>query len=65
MTNWEKFKEVFGIPTNVKKAMNMNICNVVDCKGIECDDCYIYKNDMQGTKFWRREYQKKERNNND
>ena len=56
MTNWEKFKEVFGIPKNVRKSMPMNICNVVDCKGIECDDCFIYKNDMQGTKFWRREY---------
>ena len=63
MTNWEKFKEVFGLPTNVKKSMSLNICNVVDCKGIECDDCYIYKNNMQGTKFWRKEYQKKEGNN--
>lgn len=63
MTNWEKFKEVFGLPTNVKKAMQMNICNVVDCKGIECDDCFINKNNMHGTSFWRREYKKKERNN--
>jgi len=63
MTNWEKFKEVFGLPTNVKKEMQMNICNAVDCKGIECDDCFIYKNNMHGTSFWRKEYQKKERNN--
>lgn len=41
----------------------MNICNAVDCKGIECDYCYIFKNDMQGTKFWGKEYQKKEVNN--
>lgn len=61
MTNWEKFKEVFGLPANVKKSMSMNTCDMFDCKGIECDDCYIYKNNMQGTKFWREEYQKKER----
>lgn len=59
MTNWEKFKEVFGLPTNVKKAMQMNICNVVDCKGIECDDCFINKNNMHGTSFWRREYKER------
>jgi len=63
MTNWEKFKEVFGLPTNVKIEMQMDICDVVDCRGIECDDCFINKNNMHGTSFWRREYKKKERNN--
>jgi len=41
--------------------MLLSICNAVDCKGIECDDCFIYKNNMQGTSFWRREYKEKDR----
>jgi hypothetical protein len=63
MTNWEKFKEVFGIPADIGIEPMRNMCSIVDCKGIECDDCFIYKNNMQGTSFWRREYKKKERNN--
>jgi len=59
MTNWEKFKEVFGIPMDSKIEPMGVVCNIVDCSGIKCDECPIQHYGMTVLYFWEREYEEK------
>jgi hypothetical protein len=59
MTNWEKFKEVFGfLESDLVKPM-VSVCVMMKCANVPCDDCPIYKNDICAKSFWSREYNKK------
>ena len=64
MTNWEKFQEVFGIPTDSKIKSMGGLCCVVDCKGIKCDECPIQHCGMTVPYFWEREYEVKKNGSN-
>jgi hypothetical protein len=60
MTNWEKFKEVFGIPADAELTPKENICNMVDCSLImSCSKCPICNYGMDTSYFWEREYEVK------
>lgn len=61
MTNWEKFKEVFGIPEDSEIKVEGDICNIIDCTGIfSCTQCPIEKAHMNNFDFWESEYEVKE-----
>ena len=54
MTNEDKFKEVFNIPSDYSMA-STDICDMVDCGAFfKCDSCSLDVED-----FWQREYKEK------
>ena len=57
MTNWEKFREVFGLPDDYEPAYSM--CDTVDCPwGVSCANCLF--NDKE----WQDEYEEEVKNDN-
>jgi len=57
MTNWEKFKEVFGIPADSELEAEREICPILDCTSIEwCAECPVDKLHLNDADFWEREY---------
>lgn len=61
MTNWEKFKEVFGLPESDLVMPTGSLCEIVGCNDIQCCDCPICENDICEKTFWSREYNKTRR----
>lgn len=61
MTNWEKFKEVFGFPENDIVMPIGSMCEIIECDDIPCYDCPICENDICVKSFWSREYNKTRR----
>lgn len=57
MTNWDKFKEVFGIPENSEVEPMEIVCGFVKCVSGLCTECPIYKANMHGLHFWKEEYE--------
>lgn len=61
MTNWEKFKEVFGIPTDNEVEPMDRICEILDCGAMEkCTECPFSELDMDSPSFWDDEYVERE-----
>lgn len=61
MTNWEKFKEVFGIPQGTPIDVNERICEILDCGLMEkCTECPFSELDMDSPFFWDDEYVERE-----
>jgi hypothetical protein len=61
MTNWEKFKEVFGFPESDIVMPVGSMCEIIECDDIQCYDCPICENDVCVKSFWNREYNEKGR----
>ena len=59
MTNWDKFREVFGISEDNKIAPIGSVCDFIDYHRGECLECSIYKTEANDQCFWDREYKKK------
>jgi len=54
MTNWEKFKEVFGIPDDSKINTEKQMCAIIDCDKVKkCWECPLYEFN------WEKEYKAK------
>lgn len=39
ITNWDKFKEVFGIPQKTGLIPDGDICNIINCTTVSCKSC--------------------------
>lgn len=65
MTNWEKLKEVFGIPEDEELKPTGAICSVVTCSDIPCSKCPIYECGMDESSFWKREYKDEKESEHD
>lgn len=56
MTNWEKFKEVFGITRYDETTPEGSICAIIDCSDIQCGNCPFYEQGLWYVRFWEEEY---------
>lgn len=56
MTNWEKFKEVFGITRYDSTTPKGSICAIIDCSDIQCRECPFYEQGLWFVGFWEEEY---------
>lgn len=56
MTNWEKLKEVFGIPADTELKATGAMCCLVTCNDMPCSKCPICECGMDVSSFWEREY---------
>lgn len=60
MTNWEKFKEVFGIPSDNEVVPDDRLCEILDCGAMEsCTECPFSDKGMDSQMFWDEEYETK------
>lgn len=55
MTNAEKFRKVFGLPSGIEPLPY--VCDIVECEKVKCGDCPMYEEDIG---FWDKEYKKPE-----
>lgn len=62
MTNWDKFREVFGIPENSKLKPIKTVCLLVKCVSKDCTECPIFNANVHGEYFWEDKYESKENN---
>jgi hypothetical protein len=57
MTNWEKFKEVFGITGYDRLTPKGSICAIIDCSDVQCRECPLYEQrGLLYEGFWEEEY---------
>lgn len=54
MTNAEKFREVFGLPSGIEPKY---FCFMVECEKVKCVECPVNKN---SNGFWDKEYNEPE-----
>lgn len=57
MTNWDKFREVFGISEHNETKPIKSVCVLVKCVSGDCSECPIYKADVHRVHFWEEEYE--------
>ena len=53
----EKFKEVFGFFPD--KRLNEEVCDIVNCEGIDCPDCQYLKLNSDDNVTWGDKYEEK------
>lgn len=61
MTNWDKFREVFGISENSEMKPIKTVCLLVKCVSGQCSKCPIYEANIHGLHFWEEEYEGEEK----
>lgn len=61
MTNWDKFREVFGISENSELKPIGTICLFVKCVSGQCTECPLYEANVHGVHFWEEKYESEDK----